>query len=50
MKTLQIQKLTKKMANLSGPVCMPSCIRPKVRLPLDQRILLRDCCKKMHYV
>jgi len=32
--------------HLSGPAYMPSCIRPKVRLPLDQRILWRDCCKK----
>jgi len=29
---------------------MPSCIRPEVRLPLDQRILWSDCCKKMYYV
>jgi len=25
---------------------MPSCMRPKVILPLDQRILCSDCCKK----
>jgi len=24
--------------HLSGPAYMPSCIRPEVRLPLDQRI------------
>jgi len=28
-------------AHLSGPAYMPSCIRPEVRFPLDQRIL---CC------
>jgi len=27
--------------------CIPSCIRPEVRIPLDQRILCSDCCKKM---
>jgi len=32
--------------HLSGPVYMPSCIRPEVRLPLDQRVLCSDCCKK----
>ena len=32
--------------HLSGHAYMPSCIRPEVRLPLDQRILWRDCCKK----
>jgi len=32
--------------HLSGPVYMPSCIRPEVRLSLDQRILCSDCCKK----
>jgi len=32
--------------HLSGPACMPSCIRPEVRLPLDQRVLCSDCCKK----
>jgi len=25
---------------------MPSCIRPEVRLPLDQRVLCKNCCKK----
>ena len=25
---------------------MPSCIRPEVRFPLDQRILCCYCCKK----
>jgi len=25
---------------------MPGCIRPEVRLPLDQRVLYSDCCKK----
>ena len=30
--------------------CMPSCVRPEVRLPFDQkRILCSDCCEKMHY-
>jgi len=33
--------------HLSAPAYMPSCIRPKVRFPLDQRILCSDCCKKM---
>jgi len=33
--------------HLSGPAYMPSCIRPEVRVPLDQRILCSDCCKKM---
>jgi len=32
--------------HLSGPAYMPSCIRPEVRFPLDQRILGSDCCKK----
>ena len=34
--------------HLSGPAYMPSCrpIHPEVRLPLDQRILCSDCCKK----
>jgi len=31
--------------HLSGPACMPSCIRPEVRLPL-QRVLCSDYCKK----
>ena len=35
---------------LSGPAYMLSFIRPEVRLPFDQRILYRDCCKKMHCV
>jgi len=25
---------------------MSSCIRPEVKLPLDQRILCGDCCEK----
>jgi len=25
--------------HLSGPAYMPSCVRPEVRLPVDQRIL-----------
>jgi len=33
--------------HLSGPACMPSCICPEVRLPLDQRVLCSDCCTKM---
>jgi len=32
--------------HLSGPVCKPSCTRPEVRFPLDQRVLCSDCCKK----
>ena len=32
--------------HLSGPAYMPSCIRPEVRLPLDQRVLCSDCCIK----
>jgi len=34
------------------PAYMPSCIRPEVRLPLDQHVLCSDCCKKNvgHYV
>jgi len=27
-----------------------SCMRPEVRLPLDQHILCSDCCKKIYYV
>ena len=27
--------------HLSGPAYMPSCIRPEVRLSLDQRVLCR---------
>ena len=34
-------------AHLSGPAYTPSCIRPEVRLLLDQRIMCSDCCKKM---
>jgi len=30
----------------SGPAYMPSCIRPKVRFPLNQHVLCSDCCKK----
>jgi len=30
----------------SGSVYMPSCMRPEIRLPLDQRVLCSDCCKK----
>jgi len=30
----------------SGPAYMPSCIRPEVRIPLDQRVLCSDCYKK----
>jgi len=26
---------------------MPTSIRPEVKLPLDQRVLCSDCCKKM---
>jgi len=33
--------------HLFGPAYVPSCIRPEVRFPLDQRILCSDCCKKM---
>jgi len=33
--------------HLSGPAYMPSCILPEVSLPLDQRILCSDCCKRM---
>jgi len=33
--------------HLSGPVYMPSCIRPEVRLPPDQHVLCCDCCQKM---
>jgi len=33
--------------HLSGPAYMPGCIRPQVRLPLDQYILCGDCCKKI---
>jgi len=29
---------------------MRSCIRPEVRLTLDQRILCSDCCEKVYYV
>ena len=38
--------------HLSGPAYMPSCIRPEVRLPLDQRILCRpsDCKNVGYYV
>jgi len=32
--------------HLSGPVYMPSCVRPEVRLRLDQRVLCSDCYKK----
>ena len=32
--------------HLSGPANMPSCVRPEVRLPLDQRVLCSDCRKK----
>ena len=32
--------------HLSGPAYMTSCIRLEVRLPLDQRVLCSDCCKK----
>jgi len=32
--------------HLSGPAYMSSCIRLDVRLPLDQRVLCSDCCKK----
>jgi len=28
---------------------MPSCIRPEVGLPLDQRVLCSDCCKNVGY-
>jgi len=28
--------------------CMPSCIRPEVRLTLDKRILCSDCCEKIY--
>ena len=31
---------------LSGSAYMPSCMRPEVRFPLDQRILCSDCSKK----
>jgi len=31
--------------HLCDPVYMPSCIRPEVRLSLDERILCSDCCK-----
>jgi len=37
-------------SHLSGPVYMPSCTHPEVRLPLDHRVLCSDCCKKMYYV
>jgi len=30
----------------SGPDYMPSCVRPEVRFPLDQRVLCSDCRKK----
>jgi len=33
--------------HLSGPAYIPSCVRPEVRLPLDQRILCSDSCKKI---
>jgi len=32
--------------HLSGPAYKPSCMRPKIRHPLDQRVLCSDCCKK----
>jgi len=32
--------------HLSGPAYMPTCVRPEVRLPLDQRVLCSDCRKK----
>jgi len=32
--------------HLFGPAYTTSCIRSEVRLPLDQRILCSDCCKK----
>jgi len=35
--------------HLSSPAFMPSCMRPEVRLPLDQRVLCSDSCKKMYY-
>jgi len=33
-------------AHSSGPAYMPSCIRPEVRRPLDQRIFCGDWFKK----
>jgi len=33
--------------HLSCPAYMPNCIRPEVRLPLDQHILCSDSYKKM---
>jgi len=35
--------------HLSDPAYMPSCIRPEVRLPLDQRVLCSDSCKNVGY-
>jgi len=32
--------------HLCGPAYMPSCTRPEVRLPLDQRVSYGDFCKK----
>jgi len=34
----------------SGHAYMPSCIRPEVKLPLNQRVLCSDCCKKIYSV
>jgi len=28
---------------------MSSCIRPEIRLPLDQRVFGSDCCEKMYH-
>jgi len=33
--------------HLSGPACMPSCMRAEVRLLLVQRVLCSDCCNNM---
>ena len=32
--------------HLSVPAYMPTCARPEVRIPLDQRVLCSDCRKK----
>jgi len=35
--------------HLSGPAYMPTCIRPEVRLPLDQSVSCSDCYKNVGY-
>jgi len=41
-----LAKSPARSVHLFGPAYNTSCIRPEVRLPLDQRVLCSDCCKK----